>query len=200
VVFDDLGMEGRAVMITTARVQPVPEEEWTDEQVAILEPIFARGGTARNIFATLVRTPRLLLRWSKFGGALLYRGSISDREREIVILRTAANCEAEYDWGQHTLHALRVGITDEELHQIGRGGSLTPPRDRLLLALADELHTTSTVSDHLWDSLTSIYTAEQLIEILFLVGQYHTVSYLTNALRIQREPGVPGLIGDSAAG
>jgi 4-carboxymuconolactone decarboxylase len=185
---------------TDARVQPLPQEEWTEEQAAVLAPIFARGGTARNIFSTLVRVPGLLLRWSKFGGTLLYRGSLSDREREIVILRTAANCEAEYDWGQHTLHALRIGITREEIQQIGTAGTLSPPRDQLLLDLADQLHSTSTISDQLWESLTAIYSTEHLIELLFLVGQYHTVSFLTNALHIQREAGVPGLLGAAVDG
>jgi hypothetical protein len=50
----------------------MPEEERDEEVVGLLEPLRAQGQDL-NIFATLVRHPRLFKRWSGFGGYLLYR-------------------------------------------------------------------------------------------------------------------------------
>jgi 4-carboxymuconolactone decarboxylase len=60
-------------------------------------------------------------------------------------------------------------------------------RQVLLIRLVDELHETSRVSDELWEQLASNWSAEQLVELVALVGQYHTVSFLTNALDVDLE-------------
>ena len=62
------------------------------------------------------------------------------------------------------------------------------PRARqLLVALVDELHDTSTVSDHTWTALTEHYDEAQLVELVALAGQYHAVSFMANALGVERE-------------
>jgi alkylhydroperoxidase family enzyme len=45
------------------------------------------------------------------------------------------------------------------------------------------------VPDELWQALAAHYAADQLIELVVLAGQYHTISYVTNALAIELEPG-----------
>lgn len=51
--------------------------------------------------ATIAHHPRLLKRWSAFGGMLLAGGALPARDREVLILRTAANTGADYEWGHH---------------------------------------------------------------------------------------------------
>ena len=75
-------------------------------------------GTELNIFATLARHPRLFKRWSAFGGTLLYRGTLPERERELLILRTGYLCRAHYEWGQHVDIARAAGLIDEEIARV----------------------------------------------------------------------------------
>ena len=78
----------------------------------------ALGGgmsSALNIFTTLAHHPRLLKKWSEFGGVLLYRGELDPREREIVILRTGWNCQSDYEFGQHRVIGSRSGMTEKEV-------------------------------------------------------------------------------------
>ncbi len=178
--------------MSPAKLPPVPEAEWTDEQREVLERIFSGGGHARNIFTTLVRRPKLLRRWAAFGGTLLSRGELSDRDRELLVLRTARNCRAEYEWGQHELAGRRIGMTDTEIAEILGEGNLESGHDRALVRVADELHATARLSDESWNTLIAHYSEGQIIELLFLVGQYHLVSFVLNSLEVEREPGVPG--------
>jgi hypothetical protein len=60
-----------------------------------------------------------------------------------------------------------------------------------LLEACDALHATATLDDGLWARLAVGRAPEQLIELLTLAGQYHTISYLTNALGVELEPGAP---------
>ena len=79
------------------------------------------NGTELNIFATLAHHPRLLKRWSAFGGVLLYGGVLPARERELLILRTGYLCRAPYEWGQHVTIGLAAGLTDDEIARVAAG-------------------------------------------------------------------------------
>ena len=61
------------------------------------------------------------------------------------------------------------------------------PREATLVRLCDELHETSSLSDELWKSLAEHFSEEQIIELVYTVGCYHTVSFLANGLGLERE-------------
>jgi alkylhydroperoxidase family enzyme len=50
-------------------------------------------------------------------------------------------------------------------------------------ALADSLHASSDVDDELWSQLGDLFSAEEILELLLLVGHYTTTAYVLNALR-----------------
>jgi 4-carboxymuconolactone decarboxylase len=175
------------------RIPPLAPDERDQQAQELLEPLRALGEDL-NIFATLVRHPRLFKRWSIFGGFLLYGGEIPARHRELLILRTAWNCRAEYEWGQHTGIALTVGVTEAELGHIidGPGAPNWSPLEAALLKAADELHREARISDPTWATLAEHYDEHRLIELCMVVGQYHLVAFTLNSLGVEREPGVPG--------
>jgi 4-carboxymuconolactone decarboxylase len=175
------------------RIPPLPEEERDAQQSALLEPLRVEG-TDLNIFATLVRHPRLFKRWSAFGGFLLYRGDLPARDRELLILRTAWNCRAEYEWAQHARMARSVSVSGAEVSRVIDGPEAPgwSPVDAALLRAADELHGGSSITDATWRVLAQHYDEHSLIEVCMVVGQYHLVAFTLNALGVEREPGVTG--------
>ncbi|HXQ44002.1 MAG TPA: carboxymuconolactone decarboxylase family protein [Acidimicrobiales bacterium] len=175
------------------RIPPLPEGERDDEARALLDPIRVDGHDL-NIFATLVRHPRLFKRWSGFGGFLLYRGELPERQRELLILRTAWNTGAEYEWGQHARIALTVGLDDAEISRVIDGPEAAgwTPVEAVLLRAADELHEEASISESTWSVLAGAYDEHQLIEVCMVVGQYHLVAFTLNSLGVEREPGVTG--------
>ncbi|HTD04044.1 carboxymuconolactone decarboxylase family protein [Undibacterium sp.] len=160
---------------------------------AAIEAAFARampaGMEPLHLFRTMARSPRILRKM--FAGSLLDSGGISLREREILILRTTAACGSEYEWGVHvTMFAGRAELTEQELRatlEFPANAEAWASQDLLLLQLADELHRHSQVSDAVWDSLTLHYSEEQLLEMLAIVGYYHTISFMTNVARLAPE-------------
>ena len=176
------------------RIPPLPEDERDELQSSLLDPLRVDGRDL-NIFATLVRHPRLFKRWSGFGGFLLYRGDLPARHRELLILRTAWNCGADYEWGQHERIARTVGVSEAEVSRVpdGPGAPGWSPLDAALLTAADELHRGSSIADPTWRLLAEHYDEHQLIEICMVVGQYHLVAFTLNSLGVERESGVSGL-------
>ena len=175
------------------RVAPLPRAEWDDEVRELLEAT-QMGGRTLNIFQTLARHPKLLKRWLVFGNHILFKSTISPRERELLILRTGWNCGAEYEWGQHVVIGKQVGITDDEIDRITRGPD-APGWDSFeaaLLRAADDLHRDSRIGDATWSALSARYNTQQLIDLVFTVGQYTLVSMALNTLGVQLDEGIPG--------
>ncbi len=175
------------------RVSPLEEGEWNDEVREILDPI-AQDGQVPNIFKTLARHPKLLKRWTVFGNHILRKSTLSTRERELLILRIGWLCKAEYEWGQHVLIARKAGLTDAEIHRITEGPDAAgwEPFDAALLRAADELHRDAFLSDATWNALGARFDTQQMMDVVFTVGQYNLVSMALNTLGVQRDPGVPG--------
>ena len=146
-----------------------------------------------TLFRTVAVNERTFL--GLMAGRLYERGSVTLRDREIVIDRTCARCGCEYEWGVHVaFFAERARLTADQIAATcagESGASAFPPRERLLLRLVDELHDTAEVSDALWLALRAEWTDEQLIELVVLVGRYHLVSFAANALRIPLEAYAP---------
>jgi len=175
------------------RIPPLSPEERSPEAVELLAGASAPGSLADNIFATLVRHPGLTRRWLPFGGKLL-AGKLRVRHRELLILRTGWWCRSDYEWGQHVLMARGAGLTDDEIARVAEGpGAGWAGVEAALLRAADELHATSTITDGTWAELAADLDERQLIEVPMLVGHYHMVAFVLNALGVPREPGVPGL-------
>lgn len=176
-------------------LDPADRDERTEELLAGLR-VPGREGRDMNIFATLAHHPRLLKRWSQFGGVLLYKGELPPRERELLILRTAWHCNADYEWGQHVRIGLQAGLTADEIAAVTTADvadAAWSPADAALLQAADELHADAHISDATWAALAERWTTPQLIEVCMVVGQYHLVAFTLNSLGVQREDGVEGL-------
>jgi 4-carboxymuconolactone decarboxylase len=178
------------------RIPPLPPAQRDDRTEELLRSLRADpDGPDLNIFATLARHPRLLKRWSAFGGTLLYSGELPGRERELLILRTGWNCRAGYEWGQHGPIALDAGVTEDEVQRVPAGPDDAgwSEQDAVLLRAADELHRDARIGDGTWASLAATWSEMQLIEVCMVVGQYHLVAFTVNSLGVEREDGVQDL-------
>ena len=144
------------------------------------------------LFRTVAHNPRVLSRWR--GGHLLDKGSISLRQREIVILRTTARLGAEYEWGVHiAFFAEKAGFSAAERAATVRAGpEAWAGAEAVLVRIADALVDEATLDDALWAEAARHFAPAQMIEILSLVGFYHLVSFVVNATGVAREPGAPG--------
>ncbi|MFQ5418045.1 MAG: carboxymuconolactone decarboxylase family protein [Myxococcota bacterium] len=174
--------------LKTPRVDPLPVEKLTEE-----ERVRLGDGPILNIFRTLAHHPKLLKRWLVFGNHVLSKSTLSPRDREIAILRIGWRCKAEYEWRQHVTIARQAGLSDEEIRRIGEGADAPgwSELERALLRATDELHADAFISDETWAALSKHYDTNQLMDLVFTVGQYNLVSMALNTLGVQAEPDLP---------
>lgn len=172
---------------TQPRLQPLPADQIPEE---LLKYTGARPGQpVLNIYATVARHPKLAKRWLVFGSHVLGKSTISARERELVILRTGHLCQSAYEWGQHVRIAKAAGISDAEIERIKAGPDAPgwDPFEATLLRATDELRNDSCISDATWQALAARYSEQQLLDLIFAIGQYTMVCMALNSLGVQLE-------------
>jgi alkylhydroperoxidase family enzyme len=149
-----------------------------------------RDGYLLELFRVFANSRRFLR--DKGVANLLDRDSpLSLRQREIVILRVTANTGCEYEWGVHVSAFARAAELTEEQVQATRLGDADARcwtnDEAVLIRVVDELCAESGISDATLDEFRSAWNREQQLEILSLCGNYHTVSYVANAARLEPE-------------
>jgi alkylhydroperoxidase family enzyme len=153
----------------------------------------APDGSTLNIFGTLANHPALLKRWLVFASHVLAKNTLPARDRELLILRVGVRCQSPYEFGQHHVIAQRSDITLDEIERVKEGPSHESwsPFDAALLQAVDELHDDSLISDATWATLAARYSTEQMLDLLFTVGNYHIVSFALNSCGVVLDEGVP---------
>jgi 4-carboxymuconolactone decarboxylase len=175
------------------RIAPVTSP--TDEVTELYDKAGLRApdGSPLNIFGTLAHHPALLRRWLVFASHVLAKNSLAPRDRELLILRTGWRCASQYEFSQHALIALRCQLSEEEVQRtklpITDGG--WSAHDAALLRAADDLHDDSRIGDSTWHTLTLTLNDQQMLDVIFTVGNYHVVSFALNSCGVELDPGVP---------
>jgi AhpD family alkylhydroperoxidase len=147
------------------------------------------GQVPLNIMRTLAVHPPLLKRFNGFAGLFISHGQLPPRDRELLILRTAARTSCAYQWHQHVPIGLAAGLSDVEVAALESTDQAHPwPHgDRTLLAIADELLAGDDICDGTWDRARGAWTEAQLVEMVMLVGCYRMIAGFLRSLRVEIE-------------
>jgi alkylhydroperoxidase family enzyme len=128
------------------------------------------------------------------GRSLLQEGTIPGRARELVILRMGWNCQSRYEFGQHTLMAKSLDVTDREIELLTRPLELGgwDEHERALLEMVDDLFRDDCVSDATWAELLEHFDHHDILEYMAATLFYRMVSGILNSCGVDLDDGVPG--------
>jgi alkylhydroperoxidase family enzyme len=160
-----------------------------------------RGGAGHGlnslpeIVLTMLRHAPLFALHTEVGLQLLARGALAIRDREFAVLRIAWLCQAPYEWGEHVLVAKRFGLTPDDIARVidGPDAKGLDEHESAILRAVGELHGDAMITDATWHTLAQRLDERQLIELPIVVGQYQTVAYYQNSLRLRLHQGNHGL-------
>jgi alkylhydroperoxidase family enzyme len=162
---------------------------YPDEVGAVLASYPQQDGYLLALFRTFANSLRFL---KKGVPNLLDKASpLPLRTREIVILRTTANKNCEYEWGVHvTIFAGAAKLSEAQIaatRDKAVDANLWSPQEVNLIMSIDDLCATGRVDDDLLNSFQDTWTKEQQLEIFALCGTYHTISFVANTARVPIE-------------
>jgi len=184
------------------RLPPLPAEERSAEQQEMLDQfsmVVVDGVSKRredyDSLEILIRHAKLYNTHLEVSKIFLSAGELNVRERELAILRIGWLSQAPFEWGAHVVIGKRNGVTSEEVERVIAGSDAPgwSELDRAIVRAMEELHFDSMISDETWAVLAASYSDKQLMELIVLAGQYKTVAYLQNSLRLRIPPSKQGL-------
>jgi AhpD family alkylhydroperoxidase len=174
-----------------ARIEPLPIKQWPPQMRAALaamappaprhpQPNKEGRPKALNTLGTFAHHPELAHAFFTFNGHVLMATTLSERQRELLILRVATLRQCAYEWAQHVFMAHDVGLSDEEISRVAYGPDAPywDPLDAALLRATDELIRDGAISEPTWTVLSGELDTKQLMDVIFTVGAYETIAWL----------------------
>ncbi|MFZ4071724.1 MAG: carboxymuconolactone decarboxylase family protein, partial [Caulobacterales bacterium] len=185
------GADQEAFMPRKPRIAPLEIESWSDDARTIL----SRWNPPFNIHKVLAHAPKMMQAWIVFGNHILFNSLLPERERELVILRIAWNTQCAYEWGQHAGLSKRLKIPDADIYRVPKGPRAKgwSPHESALLKATDDLMARFEISDPAWATLSQTYSDEQMIDLVFLVGEFVLVAMALKSFRVPLDAGLEAL-------
>jgi alkylhydroperoxidase family enzyme len=150
-------------------------------------------GQTINSLSVLARHPALAEAYLRFSLYLRFEATLSDRVRELLILRTAWIRGGRYELARHGRIARGIGFTVDELGRIPAGAAAPgwDPIEATLLRAVEELCQHFRVSDGTWAALATHFSEQQLMDIVVTVGAYDMMAMAFNSFGVEPEPDLP---------
>jgi len=143
-------------------------------------------GHVQGPFTVMLHHPTVGHPVQDLGAVLRFRGSLSDRARELVILVVAAHWQSDFEWWAHERIGRNVGLTDAEIDALRTGAPLTVDDviDQAAFDAARALVLRADLDDAEYARVQEILGNEQLVEVTALVGYYAMLALQMRVFRI----------------
>jgi 4-carboxymuconolactone decarboxylase len=199
--------------VTQPRIPPRSPDDWDDavrDALSVLRPPGDAAPTAEQQQAAKDRPPSNILGIFSWHPALtkaflpfnnhLFHSNLSGRVREIVTVRTGWVRRGEYEWAQHVRMAQAVGVTEAEIAAISVGPDdpTWSGLDKVVLQATDELLLERYISDATWTELETYYDRQQIMDLVFTVGNYDLLAMAFNTFGLQLDPDLASFPADAA--
>jgi alkylhydroperoxidase family enzyme len=171
------------------RITPLPPKEWPTEMRAALaamrpaeprHPFPRQEGRPKglNALGTLAHHPALTTAFNTFNGYILFASTLTPRQRELLVLRVATVRGSAYEWEQHRVLALDVGLDEADVERIAQGPDAPGwgPLDQAMLSAVDELIGDGEIAEATWQALGREFDTQQLMDLVFTVGVYEILA------------------------
>ncbi len=190
-----------------ARIEPLSPNEFPKEMrtaLAALRPPNPRHNPlptadrpkALNVLGAMAHHPDLARAYFTFNGHLLLGTTLSERHRELLVMRVAAVRKCGYEWAQHLFVARDAGLTDEEIGRIAYGpeAPFWSPLEAAMLRAVDELIDPGGISESTWQTLAAELDTQQLLDLIFTVGGYDILARMFSSLGLTIDDDIPALM------
>ena len=166
-------------------MKPLPPDRWSKELSEIKEFL----GVPLNIHNIMAHHPKLLKAWSPLRNHVVGASNLSPGHRELLILRTAFNCEADYEWQHHVERGLTAGLKKVEIDRVKQGPDASDWQadESALLSAADDCFSNFCISDKNVQEVSSHFNKQQQLDLVVTVGMYITLAFIIKTWDVPME-------------
>ena len=155
-----------------------------------------------SVFRVLLHQPAVAKAVQDLLVALLFRGSLDARLRELLIMRLGWATDAVYEWTQHWRVARQLEIPAEDLLAVRdwKNSDRFDARDRAVLAATDDTLANGCISDATWaECCKELPSVQDRIELVAAIGTWRMISGILKSLEVPLEEGTAPWPPDGAS-
>ncbi len=168
----------------------IPYAELDSEQARpLVERIVEERGSVLHLYQMLLHSPPIAEGWLNYLTAVRQKASLPGAIRELVIVRVAQLNGAQYEADQHIPIALKEGVSQAQIDELGdwQASSRFSEAEKRVLALTDEMTRNVRVDKSLMESLARDFNRQELVELVATVAAYNMVSRFLEAFGIHSD-------------
>jgi 4-carboxymuconolactone decarboxylase len=169
------------------RIKDIPENELTPEQAQVFKDLVAGRGRLLTPYRIWIHSPRLAAALETIGTFLNKKGSLSEREVELLICIISNHWKGDYVWTVHMRTAVKLGIPQSVFDAIraGQDPLLDNERERAVYDLAKSAMAPGPGPDEVFSRAERLLGRNGIAEVLSLLGYYSSVAM---AVKLHRVP------------
>ena len=168
-----------------ARV-PYQDESTMPETAALVDRIKSERGRLLELYGVLLNSPPVAEGWLKLFTAIRQQGKLSDRYRELAIMRVAVINGAMYEYRAHVPFAVTAGVTSAQIDALPfwRTTDVFEANDRAVLDYTDTMTKNIQVPDAVFAPLKQFLDDREIVELTATIAGYNLVSRFLEALNV----------------
>jgi alkylhydroperoxidase family enzyme len=169
------------------RITPADEQK-NPELAKAYERIKKTRGYVSDILKAFSHAPEGLECFAALGEYARYKTQVPARTREMVILGIARGIQ--YAWSHHHPHAIKAGVTQQELDALNEGRyaeTLSGP-EKAAIQYGQEFANGGNVSDETFAELKKHYSQREITDLTLIAAYFIGLGASINAFRMQLEP------------
>jgi alkylhydroperoxidase family enzyme len=159
-----------------------------DQLAATYKRITETRGYVSAILMSLSHAPAGLDAFAKYGEYVRYGTELPGRVRELAVLAIATG--NQYAWSHHHPHAIKAGVTQQELDSLEAGDALADtisPPERAAIRYAREFGQGGKVTDQTFAEARRHFSERQITDLTLLCGYFMALGSTITAFRVQLE-------------
>jgi len=160
----------------TAAPQPVISALTREQAAAEVQPIFDRltqaFGHMPAFFATMARVPEALQHFMPLYGAVINKGKVEAKYKELAYLKTALTNGCQYCFRAHSASGKQNGVTEEQINNLAFfiRSSAFDAKEKAVLLYAERLtRGASAIREGALNELKQYFSDDQIVELTLAI-------------------------------
>jgi len=172
--------------------KPLAKAEAPSELHKIYDQMQEEIGRMPNIFGVVAKFPAALKTLIQFYDAVMSKGKIEAKYKELAYLKTSLINECQYWTLAHTASAKQAGVTDQQIQALGfyRRSEAFDEKEKITIRFADIVTRGATAVDPaVLEYVGKYYSEDEIVELTMVIGLANLVNRINDTLQIEPDLG-----------
>ena len=173
-----------------SRLPDVTREQLQPKDQHVYDEIVESRGGVRGPYGPLLHSPGLAARVAATGAYVRFESDLPEPLKEVVVLATASEIDAQYVFTQHARLARQAGVSADTIQAIAQRKAPTglSGDEELVVRYAQELLRDHKVSDGTYSPVMARFGVQGTVDLTGLIGHYLLVGQFIAAFEVELAP------------